>query len=318
MSSAVPAIWRARRSAGIRLIDPHHEPGERRREDQRAERAELRLVEQLPVEGEARDQQRDREADPANTPPASSTGPLNGERGPCSCGRVASQEPPSDADRLPDHVADEDAERDRRGEGVAEQRPRQCDAGVGEREQRHDHVARPRMQARTGAARWRDRRQQAPLRRARELRRRLLAEGAGQRDRPLEAPRGKAGRRSSRARPRAPRSRGRRPDSNIATHSATASRDRRAAAARSARSEGATARRTAPTATTSATTDTCCAVDDGDHQQREQVVDDRERQQEHAQSRRRAAASAAPSAPSANALSVDIAAPHRARRTCRR
>ena len=93
-------------------------------------------------------------------------------------------------------------------DGVAEQAAAQVDAGVGEREQRHDHVAGPRVQVVLQALVGRDRRQQALLRRARKLRRRLLAERAGQRGRALQIARATAGRRSSPARSRARRSTG--------------------------------------------------------------------------------------------------------------
>ncbi len=78
-------------------------------------------------------------------PPATAAQPTGGRSRP-RVAQVSSQDATEDADRLADDVAEEDAERDRR-----RARPRQevavdRDAGVREREQRDDHVARPRVE----------------------------------------------------------------------------------------------------------------------------------------------------------------------------
>ena len=62
MSSAVPTIWRARTLLGSRLTSANT-PHATAAPDRRGEHAELRLGQMLAVEGEARDQQRDGEAD---------------------------------------------------------------------------------------------------------------------------------------------------------------------------------------------------------------------------------------------------------------
>ncbi len=51
-----------------------------------------------------------------------------------------------DPDRFAHHVGDQDPERDRRRDRVAEQVAGHVHARVDEREQRHDHIARPRVQ----------------------------------------------------------------------------------------------------------------------------------------------------------------------------
>ena len=96
------------------------------------------------------------------------------------------------------------------------------DPGIGEREQRNDHVARPRVKVVLEPLVCRDRRLQALLRRARELRRRLLPERPSQRRCPLEILAG--GGYALVASPIAsPEITGSMPDLNIATQIATPS-----------------------------------------------------------------------------------------------
>ena len=147
MSSAVAAIWRARSSAGSRRISfstSHDSTGAtisvRERADLRLLRAAARWKARLEISSETV------KPTPAKVPPASSTGGLTGARGPCSRGRDGQPRAEHHADRLADHVAGEDPERDRRAEGGAQQAAAEMHAGVGEREQRHDHVAGPRVQ----------------------------------------------------------------------------------------------------------------------------------------------------------------------------
>ena len=106
--------------------DPGDHPTERhpaheRRQQRGAEHAQLRLVELPALERDARDQQRDGEADardgstPGDHRPAQAPGqPAEPRHDPGRGG---------DADRLADHVAEDDPQRDRRGEGVAQQVP---------------------------------------------------------------------------------------------------------------------------------------------------------------------------------------------------
>ena len=51
-----------------------------------------------------------------------------------------------DSERLADHPSDDDRPRDRRPDGGVHEVDAERHAGVGEGEQRHDHVARPRVQ----------------------------------------------------------------------------------------------------------------------------------------------------------------------------
>ena len=170
-SSAVPASWRARTDSGSLRDHPEHGPAQERREDRRGEHAELRLLELLSLEREARDQQRDREADAGHRPGADDLGPARataaGRRG-VAASRARRRRPLPTG--LPTHVAEDDPQRDRRRERVAEQVCRRSGS--------------PRSRARTAARSrsWsrvqpvlqafvrRDRRRHAELGRARELR----------------------------------------------------------------------------------------------------------------------------------------------------
>ena len=132
---------------------------------------------------------------PAHAPAATSTGSAIGERGPWSAGREAIQEPANIPiglpttypTRIPSVIGEVTAS--------LEELRGHVDAGVGEREQRHDHIARPRVELVLEPLVRRDRRQQALLRRARELGRRLLAERRASASWPARGPRVTAGRR---------------------------------------------------------------------------------------------------------------------------
>ena len=186
MSSAVRPSCRARRAVGRRRMTLQHAPGDQRREDHRAERSELGLAEQPAVESEARDQQRDGEADPGTG--AAGHDHRRRQRRARSVQRRPCRKPGPgrDAHRLADDIADQDAERHRRGDRLGQQRSGHVHAGVGEREQRHDHVAGPRVQAVLESLVGRDRRQQPLARGPRQLRRRLLAKRVRQRDAALQ------------------------------------------------------------------------------------------------------------------------------------
>ena len=141
--SAVPLSWRARVEAGIsarwagrpRRAAP---TGGRRRGCRSSPRRAA------PAEGEARDQQRDRKPMPATAATPPSPGQLTGGAGPEPRPWPATSA--DDPGRLSDHVAVTIPRRPG-AEGVAEQAAAERDAGVGQREERHDHVARPRVQA---------------------------------------------------------------------------------------------------------------------------------------------------------------------------
>ena len=83
-------------------------------------------------------------------PPASAAQPTGGRRRP-RLSLVTEQRAADDPGRLPGDVPDEDAEADRRPDRVGEEAAVDVDARIGKREQRHDHVARPRMEALLGA-----------------------------------------------------------------------------------------------------------------------------------------------------------------------
>ena len=146
--------------------------------DRGREHAELGLLEQRPLEGERRDEQRDGEADAGRRGGDDERGPR--DRQPRAAEHRARREPrrAQDPERLADHVRGDDAERHRRGRRRRQHVAVELDAGVGEREERHDHPARPRVQAVLQPLVGRDRRGEARARRVGQLRRRLLAERA--------------------------------------------------------------------------------------------------------------------------------------------
>ena len=101
---------------------------------------------------------------PAMVPaPATDAQPTGGRSRP-PLSRVASHVEPAIPIGLPSDVAEDDPERDGRRERRREEPGAQVDAGVRQREERHDHVARPRMPERTAAARSATRPTAAPPR----------------------------------------------------------------------------------------------------------------------------------------------------------
>ena len=183
---------------------------------------------------------------PATAPPPASVGQLTG-RAPPAAPAQGQPRAREDAQRLAHHVGDHDAQRHRRRERVVQQPAVEMDAGVGEREQRHDHVARPRVQAVLEPFVGRDRGEHAELRRPGELRRRLLAERPRQLGRALELGAGWRIGADREARSPGRRSSGATPDSNIATHRPSADqRGGRRALPDRQRSAPRRTRRTAP------------------------------------------------------------------------
>ena len=106
----MPASWRARRRG--QPLDHAEDGPVERRGDGRREHAELRLLELLALEGEARDQERDREPDAARPPPPAIAASSSASR--TAGRRVARATAAEDAERLADHVAEQDPEGDRR------------------------------------------------------------------------------------------------------------------------------------------------------------------------------------------------------------
>ena len=90
-----------------------HDPAEQRRQDRGREHAQLRLLELLALEGDARDQERHGEGDAGDGAAAEDHGPAQ-RRGACPVTRVvASQVAGDDPGRLADHVAEQDPQGDR-------------------------------------------------------------------------------------------------------------------------------------------------------------------------------------------------------------
>ncbi len=161
-------------------------PGHQRRDDRRGKHADLRLLELAAVEREARDQDRDGEADPGD---GTTPGDHRPAQGPLQAAEDATGREPrraENADGLADDVTERDSERDRRPDGITEQLSVDVDARVREREHGHDEVARPRVKLVLKPLVGGDRGRDAPLRATRELGSRLLTERAGQLGRPLE------------------------------------------------------------------------------------------------------------------------------------
>ena len=113
---------------------------------------------------------------PAIAPPPASAAQPTGRRSRPRLSRVASHEAPTIPDGLAGDVRDEDPERDGRRERAREEAAVDRNAGVRQREERHDHVARPRVEEVLQPLVGRDRGLEPDPRRARELGRRLLAE----------------------------------------------------------------------------------------------------------------------------------------------
>jgi hypothetical protein len=101
------------------------------------------VVALAPVERECGDEQRDREADPGDRAAPGDGHPAH--RGPQPSTAQPRHKPRAaeDADGLPDHVTEQDPERDRRRESSREESAVDRNPRVREREQRHDDVARP-------------------------------------------------------------------------------------------------------------------------------------------------------------------------------
>jgi len=93
-----------------------NEPGEERGAERGREDAELRLLELLPVERERCDQQRDREADAGDGAAAGHGGPADRRPQPSSAQLRHEPRGTENPGRLPGDVADQDPERDARGE----------------------------------------------------------------------------------------------------------------------------------------------------------------------------------------------------------
>jgi hypothetical protein len=123
---------------------------DRGRDQTGGEDAELRLFELRSGEGEAGDQEGDGEPDTRCGPGPEEPGV--GDREPSAPEEPADRSPrrkpgeKKDAERLADDVTEDDPDRDVGGDRLREEAGRQVDARVRKREQRHDYVARPRME----------------------------------------------------------------------------------------------------------------------------------------------------------------------------
>ena len=192
---------------------------------------------------------------PAVAAPAASAGNVTVEPRAAEHPPRAEPRRAEDARGLADHVGGHDPDRHRRGRRRGDQVAVDRDPRVREREQRHDHQARPRVQPELQPLVRRDRRGEAGARGVGELGRRLLAERARQLGAALEVvARRRIGARHQPDR-EARRSPRRCPDSNIATQmpkpTSTAAGPRQGPAKRSP-----TSTPNRPSATASATSET--------------------------------------------------------------
>ena len=195
IGSAVPSSARARSGRGEQRGDPEHQPGEQRGARARRDRTpSLASASCAPWKARVAISSETVKPIAGDGAGAEHRGPADRRPEPAAAQPGRRSQDGRDADRLADHVADQDAERDRRGERLGQEAAVDRDAGVGQREQRHDHVARPRVVESAAAARWARSRGQADAGRAGQLRRRLLAEQPEQVAGPLQvAARGRVG-----------------------------------------------------------------------------------------------------------------------------
>jgi hypothetical protein len=122
---------------------PEHGRGQQRGRHDGGQDAELRLLEQLPVERERGDQKRDGEPD-ASRRPGAGHGPPADRWPQASAGQPGHQiRGDSDRERLADQVPDHDSERDRGMDGRPQRRTGDRNTCVGQSEQGDDEVARP-------------------------------------------------------------------------------------------------------------------------------------------------------------------------------
>ena len=160
------------------------------------------------LERDVGDEQRDGEPDAGDGRRADERRPGDRERQPSEPASSGQPGRAADADELADDEAADDAERDAGGQPAVDRLATERDAGVGEREQRDDHVARPRVPDRPGAvrsatrrgarSRWRSGRTPVSAARGR----------SATASRPARAPRASAGTPSRASRPRRRRSSG--------------------------------------------------------------------------------------------------------------
>ena len=178
-------VEQAGRRGVVRGVAPAQHPEPHRAQDRGGDRgredADPRLVlERGVVEGEVGDEQGDGEAEPGQhraTPDAAQVDPRR---------QLAEAEPHRgggrhpDAEELPGHQCDEDADGDRGGHRPGHQVGAEGHPGVGQREHRDDDVAAPGHQQRADPLVRRDGALHGELRLPGQRRVRRLAEGAGQ------------------------------------------------------------------------------------------------------------------------------------------
>ena len=153
-----------------------HQQCEHGREHRRGEDPDLRLVDDLPLERDLGDQQREREADSPHRRAAERARELDRERQPAEARMRSGERRQPDPEELPDHEPEEDTQRDGRPDRAREQLGVDADAGARERKERDDDEARPRVQAVLEPLVRGDRTQHAASRGAGVLRGGLLAE----------------------------------------------------------------------------------------------------------------------------------------------
>ena len=125
--------------------DPEDRPGEHRCAERRGQDAQLRLGQQGAVEGQRGDEQGHGKADPRDRARARDGGPADRRLDAAPAEPGDEPRRAGGAHRLAHHVADQDAQRDRGRVGPGEQPHVDHHPGVGQGEQRHDEIARPRV-----------------------------------------------------------------------------------------------------------------------------------------------------------------------------
>ena len=151
------------RSPGQKRCRPEEEPGDERRSEGGAEDPDFASSSWRPSNARVATSKAIVKPIPAIVPSAQDRRPTD-RRSQLTAGQP-SHEPggADDAHRLADHVAEQDPERDRRGEALRQEVAVDRDPGIREREQRHDQVARPGMEELLQALVHRGRRPESSL-----------------------------------------------------------------------------------------------------------------------------------------------------------
>ncbi len=182
----MPAIWRALTSSGNRLTTWKIVQATSGETIAAASTPSFASSSSLPSKARLEIRIETVKPTPATAPPPAITGQLRARCRPPKPWPACEPARAQDAQGLPDDVPERYSERDRRADGITEQLPVDMDAGVGEREDGNDEVARPRVKLVLKPLVGGDRRRDAPPRATSEFGSRLLTERTGQLGRTLE------------------------------------------------------------------------------------------------------------------------------------